>query len=739
MYDKTGIKYVLAENIHDVQRFLQQESPDEFFCLDSEASRLDTRLAKLAGISICINPTSAMYCPVGHKLGKNLPAREVTACIQEKMDRDKLKPAFYNTKYDLNVIQANTGWDPGRGNHLDVLELVYLENPDRMLKDLKTVSREDLGYEMQVFGSLFTPEEVKSGAANITTKRPEQVLTYACDDVIALRLLLTQKKHILTEFNFAVQVDTKIVDIIRRLEHNGGMTINTAYVDQQLDLLEKRATALASQVHRIVGYSFEINSPKALGIALFEKLGLPVSGKTKTGQYKTDAETLEQLAGSYPVAEYVVTFRKLVKARGTYFAKLKRLAETKKPVRFGFHIYAAPTFRFAAPGGDPDVDGMTGVNIQAVSNGEQRDMPAVSLGSMRQEDVYLKDLDADELLIDLKSEGITDVGVLPSTKVELLKEPWVVSSVDGSPYCIRETCKGCLQGCEGRGVDVIRRHTKNLRMIPSVRQAFSAPEGYTMCSFDYDRQELVIGANLSGEQNWIRALLNKEDLHIKSAVGAFGLSPEMWERLPKEEKKDKRDVGKIINFAIFYGATAYTISRKANISPAQGEQVFDNYRRANPQLFSWMAKVHMFARKNGYTTTYFGRRRWLKQFYEEAAALIAKGGFDRKKGYQLQAFADRSAVNTAIQGTGAEVTRIAMVKVDKKLSTAGYTRREVFLAMQLHDELSYCIKDELVPEVAAKVQEAMEFNVKAWPVQLSVGYKKGKVWGVQEEVPRLAA
>lgn len=711
---------------------------DRMFAMDVEATSLDTRLAKAVGVSLCIEPTTALYAPTGHRIGNNLDFTEVVDEVAVKVASGYM-PAYYNSKYDLNVTQANSKkrWEPGRGNHIDVLELVYLENPDRQGKDLKTVALEDLGYEMTRFEELFTLEEIKSKVLNIATKNPNRVLDYATDDAIATRLLLNQKKKVLEEFEFAVKVDTRVVDVVRRMEHNGGMVINEEYIHTQMDLLEKRAKALADQVYRVVGYPFEIGSPKALGIALFEKLGIQHMGKTKTGQYKTDGETMDLLAQANPIVEYVISYRKVSKARGTYFEKLDRLAKTKKPVRFSFHIYAAPTFRFAAPGGDPDKDGMTGVNIQAVSNGEERDLPAASLSIEKAEDNYFQGMDKEDLLVDLKEEGIVGQPI----EMDFATLPWVLPDLEGKLFCIRESCdsKACSGDCKRKGLDITRRLTKNLRMIPSVRHAFMAPEGYTLCSFDYDRQELVIGANLSGEPNWIVPLQNKEDLHEKSTLNAFGLSKEVWDKMSEEEKKTKRDIGKIINFAVFYGATAYTIARKANLPQAQGEMIFDGYKKANPTLFSWITKVHMFSRKNKYTTTYFGRKRQLGQFYDEATRLIEAG--QKKAGYAMQAFADRSAVNTCIQGTGAECTRIAMVKVDSMFQKEGITRKEACFVQQLHDELSFLIRDELVRDIGARVIPCMAFTVKSWPVQLSCTMKAGKVWGLQKgcEVGKLAA
>jgi len=239
-------------------------------------------------------------------------------------------------------------------------------------------------------------------------------------------------------------------------------------------------------------------------------------------------------------------------------------------------------------------------------------------------------------------------------------------------------------------------------------------------SFDYDRQEMVIGANLSGEPKWLKALAAGEDLHKITAAEAFGVPLEQWDKQPEHEKKKKRGVGKVLNFATFYGATAYTLARKADITQAAAESIYNSFESGMRTLFNWIAKVHTFARKNKYTTTFFGRKRRLDQFYDHP---------DRR----MHAFADRSAVNTAVQGTGAEVTRIAMVRVDKGLKKKGYVNKEVKMIMQLHDELSFLIRIDLLQELCPYIKDLMEFKVKSWVVQLTVGAKVGLVWGQQKD------
>jgi len=713
--------YKLATTIRQVEEYLERGSVDGFIGMDSEASGLDTRRAAIAGISISNEEDSAIYIPLGHTIGDNLPTDLVIQALSSVVGVT-LQPVFYNAKYDLNVIQRNTQWYPKKFQ--DALEVVYMEDPDRKKKNLKLVAKEDLSFDMDPFESLFTPEEVKSKTFDIRGKSPTRCVNYACADADAALRVWRAKSATRKEQAFAIEIDTKLIEVVRRIEHNGGMELNHDYINVQMEALEHRAEALREQIHRVVGRNFEINSPKQLGIALFEQMGIPSPGMTrgKNPQHKTDAESLEKLATQYPEITLVLAYRKVVKARSTYFMKLKKLDSLGLPVRFQFNMFSAPTFRFSAPGGHPLRDGGSGVNIQAVSNGEALDMMAVDLSLEDVEDSYLEKMEGEDLLLQVEVVDDSNVTVPYVNPADL---PYTVEdeSTPAKLMCFRETCSGCPARCKANGIDTTRRPQKNLKMIPSVRQSFQVEEGYTLVSFDYDRQELVIGANMSKEPVWLRALAKGEDLHEVTASEAFGIPLPEFHALKfdvnrKGEYKRKRDIGKILNFASFYGATAYTLARKADIAQAQAEKIYGDFKNGLKTLFLWMTKVHLFARREGYTTTYFGRKRYLSQFYE---------GGDRR----MQAFADRSSVNTAIQGTAAEVTRIAMVKCDRAIKKQGWKANQIKMVMQLHDELTFKIRDDLLADTIPVIVNAMEFKVKSWDVQLTVGFKAGRIWGMQ--------
>lgn len=711
-----GGTYYLAQCLDDVKSFLDEAPDHGVLAMDTETTGLNQLKDKIVGMSFARKMGYAMYVPFAHKLGTNVPAIPALEIVKEYLETHKCYPVFWNGKFDVSFFSTNYSWVPDY--YEDVMASVYLDNPDREEKGLKPVARDDLNFKMDSFQSLFTDAEIKARVFDISTKSPKRCTAYASADADATLRLHVRYAHIKEEFALPHKVDTQLMELIRKMEETGGMELNLSYINSSLKGLQQREKVLEEMIYRAAGQEFAIGSPKQLGDLLFGKLGLPPQGTTKSGQYSTGAKDLEKLAEQFPIAEWVVSYKKIQKAQGSYFEKLLYLHSKGIAPRFSFNQYAAPTYRLAAPGGDPDTDGKTGVNIQAVSNGEARTIMGVEIKVLEAgatNNAYSDALDDEDLMFADPSTKVQKTGGVLNTEL-VFKQPWVWDEEKGGKICVLDSCKHCSMNCEATGVDVTRRQIRNVLVIPSVRQSFRAPEGYVLMGCDYDRQELVIGANLSKEPKWVNALKNNLDLHAITAQAAFSVSPESWEKMDKDDKKRKRDIGKTLNFATFYGATAHTLSRNTGLSQTVAETIYNGFVKGHPQLFSWMDRVKLFARRNGYTTTYFGRRRWLKQFYNEGSN-------------GMKAFADRSSVNTAVQGTGADVTRIAMVKCMNWLKNNNISWDDCRLVLSIHDELVFLIRKDLLNEIGPQLLKCMTFNVKGWEIQLSVEPKVGTVWG----------
>jgi len=249
----------------------------------------------------------------------------------------------------------------------------------------------------------------------------------------------------------------------------------------------------------------------------------------------------------------------------------------------------------------------------------------------------------------------------------------------------------------------------NLQNIPAqigdvtVRSAFYAPEGYSLISADYSQIELRVLAQLSQDKVLKKAFLDDCDIHTQTAAKIFDTGFE-------DVTSKQRQIGKRINFSIMYGQTPYGLSRELKISMTDAKNYIDKYFEQYTGVAQWMATVIEQTKKTGYTETFYGRRRQIPGIYE--------------KNKNLFEAARRIAINTPAQGTAAEIMKVGMINIAKKLSESNFDAKVV---LQVHDELLVEVSNNDVASVSVLVQSTLE-NVVDWEVPLKVAIRHGKTW-----------
>ncbi len=251
----------------------------------------------------------------------------------------------------------------------------------------------------------------------------------------------------------------------------------------------------------------------------------------------------------------------------------------------------------------------------------------------------------------------------------------------------------------------------NLQNIPIrtergrlIRKAFVArDENYTLLSADYSQIELRIIAALSGEENMIKAFQNNEDIHKSTAAKVFNVPLE-------EVTKEQRSNAKTVNFGIIYGVSAFGLSNQTSLSRSESAALIDAYYKTYPKLKSYMSEQVDFARENGYVQTVLGRRRYLKDI--NSANAIVRGG------------AERNAVNAPIQGSAADIIKIAMINIYKKLSSENWKSK---MLLQVHDELVFDVHHSELEKIQPMIKHEME-NAFKLDVPLDVEIGIGKNW-----------
>ncbi len=251
----------------------------------------------------------------------------------------------------------------------------------------------------------------------------------------------------------------------------------------------------------------------------------------------------------------------------------------------------------------------------------------------------------------------------------------------------------------------------NLQNIPIrtergrlIRKAFIArDENYTLVSADYSQIELRIIAALSGEENMIKAFKNHEDIHRSTAAKVFNVPLE-------EVTKEQRSNAKTVNFGIIYGVSAFGLSNQTSLSRKESAELIDAYYSTYPKLKSYMANQVDFARENGYVQTVLGRRRYLKDI--NSANMMVKSG------------AERNAVNAPIQGSAADIIKIAMINIHKKLTSENWKSK---MLLQVHDELVFDVHNSELEKIQPMIKHEME-NAFIMDVPLDVEIGLGKNW-----------
>ncbi len=394
-------------------------------------------------------------------------------------------------------------------------------------------------------------------------------------------------------------VELPLAQVLGKMEDRG-IRVNPTKLAALSKEMEEKLERLTSAIHREAGETFNINSPKQLGVILFDKLGLPVLKKTKTGP-STNAEVLEQLS-DHPVVANLLEYRQVSKLRSTYTHALAALIspETKR--------------------------------IHSTFN-----------------------------------QTVTATGRLSSTNPNLQNIP--IRSEDG-----------------------VR-----------IRGTFEAAPGWSLLTADYSQIELRVLAHISEDSRLIDAFHAGVDIHTQTASEVLGIPLEQV--TPKD-----RSAAKAINFGIVYGMSSFGLAKGTNLSRTKAQAYIDQYFARYPNVKHYLDNVVIQAREFGYVTTLLHRRRYLPD--------ITSKNFPRRN------FAQRMAMNTPIQGSAADIIKLAMLAVEHELQTQKLQGR---LLLQVHDELVLEVPPHELEQTAVLVKTMME-GVMKLRVKLDVDVSAGVNW-----------
>ena len=556
-----------------------------FIVVDTETTSLNPLNAKLVGISLAIHGDGAWYIPMGHQdindelLPEQLCFADVKAILGPILANPDIIKIAHNIKYDHRVLLHNDL--PLKGTFYDTILASYVINPARRSHKLDILSLEFLNLAMTSFKDVTVGDKRENSFSYV----PITAATiYSCEDVVATYLLWKHLHPIMDKmqvWDLFTNLETPLISILAQMEDNG-ILVDPKILQKLSQEFAGKINKLESAIFEITGEQFNINSPKQLGVVLFDKMGLPHGKKTKTG-YSTDVKVMEKLALKHEVPALILEHRSLSKLKSTYVDKLPLLIHPQtKRVHTSFN------------------------------------------------------------------QSVTATGRLSSSNPNLQNIP--------------------IRSPEGQ----------------RIRGAFVAQEGSIFMSADYSQIDLRVLAHYSQDEALLKAFQNGEDIHKQTAGEIFRVHASLL-------TDEMRRVAKTINFGIVYGMSAFGLSNQLKISRKEAQTFIDRYFDLFSGVKQYMKDIVEEAKEHGFVTTLIGRRRALPD--------INATNKTRRE------FAERTAINSPIQGTAADIMKQATIDCAQILEAKNIHTKMI---LQIHDELVFEMPNEETETIVPLLKEAME-------------------------------
>lgn len=574
----TSHKYQLIDNKQEAVELYDFLRTKKNLSLDTETTSTNAIEAELVGLSFAVTENEAYYVAIPANRQEALEYVDIFKPIYE--DPEILKIG-QNIKYDYMVLR-NYGVDL-QGRMFDTMLAHYVIQPE-LQHNMDYMAETLLNYQTVHIEELIGPKG--KNQKNMRDLSPQEVYEYAAEDAdITLRLknvLEPRLKEVGAERLFW-DIEMPLVKVLADMELNG-VRLDTQQLKLTQQTFTERMNAYERHAYEEAGETFNIASPKQVGDILFGKMQLLEKPKrTKTGQYVTSEEVLQQLRGKAPIVDDILNYRGMKKLLGTYVEALPKLINKRTG-----HIHTS------------------------------------------------------------FNQAITATGRLSSSDPNLQNIP--VRDDDGK----------------------------------EIRKCFIPDEGCRWFSADYSQIELRIMAHLSADENMTEAFREGFDIHRATAA-------KIWKESMDQVSDSQRKKAKQANFGIIYGITAFGLSQRMDIPTGEARKLIDDYFETFPKVHQYMEDAKRMAREKGYAETLYGRRRYLPDINSHNGT--------------VRGFAERNAINAPIQGTEADIIKLAMIRIWKRFKDEGIRSK---MTLQVHDELNFSVYPNEAEKVERIVLEEMQ-------------------------------
>ena len=578
-------EYKLVDNEEEMAKLRDYFLTNEIVCLDTETTSTSAIEAELVGLSFAVKEFEAFYVPIPAEREKAL---QIVNFFKEVYENPKILKVGQNLKYDLEVLRNYNV--QLQGPMWDTMIAHYLIQPE-LRHNMDYMAEIYLNYKTIHIDELIGPRG--KNQRSMRDLSPTLVYEYACEDADVTLRLKNKLEPDLKKFEcekLFYDIEMPLMPVLAEMEMNG-VCLDVDSLKETSTILTNRINELEKRIYELAGQPFNIASPKQVGEILFDKLKIVEKAKkTKTGQYVTSEEVLQQLRNKHEIVADILEHRGLKKLIGTYIDALPKLINPKTG-----HIHTS------------------------------------------------------------FNQTVTATGRLSSSDPNLQNIP--------------------IRGEEGK----------------EIRKAFVPEPGCLFFSADYSQIELRVMAHLSNDPQMIEVFREGKDLHAATAANIY--------KKPIEEvTRDERTKSKRANFGIIYGITVFGLAERLDISRDEAKQLIDGYFATFPEVHDYMEQAKQTARQRGYVTTLFGRRRYLPDINSANAT--------------VRGFAERNAINAPIQGTAADIIKVAMIRIHNRFRQEGIRSKMI---LQVHDELNFSVypeeKEKVEQIVLEEMQRAFPLNV----------------------------
>lgn len=590
--------YQLVDSAADRKALIKQLETQSSFCFDTETTGLDAREATPLGLAFSFEPHTAYYVVVPESEAE---ANAVLEEFRHLFEDESIGKIGHNLKYDITLLKWH-GIEV-RGQLFDTMLAHSMKEPE-MRQGLDYLSTLYLGYKPIPTEKLIGPRGPEQ--KNMADVPVEQLAEYACEDAdITLQVAKVIKPDIEERGVSQVcnEVECPLIPVLVDMEYEG-IRLDADALTEYSKRLSDEIAELQARIFEAAGHEFNIDSPKQLGVVLYDELELEKNPKkTATGQYSTREAELERLASKHEIIANVLDYRNAVKLKSVY---VDQLPDYINPSTGRVHTHYGQTW--------------------------------TATGRMQ--------------------SGNPNLQTIPVRKER------------------------------GR----------------EIRAAFVARDDkHLLLSADYSQIELRVMAELSEDESMMAAFQNAEDIHTVTASKVYKVDPD-------DVTREMRAKAKTVNFGIIYGISAFGLQQRLNIPRKEANQLIENYFEKYPGVQAYIDRTIEFAREHGYVKTQTGRRRYLRDINSRTRSMAAA--------------AERLAMNSPIQGTAADMLKLAMIKVFYALRDGGFSTK---MLLTVHDEIVFDMpideKERVMPVIEEAMKTALPMRV---PVVVEMG--TGRNW-----------